>query len=81
MMVASTDLDGLEGFGREFLASKEGAMEICQLELCRKHPTRVRQEGNAKPSSSILYGTIRTNTDLKQEEKEPAKQRKEKLIV
>ena len=68
MVVASTYTDvlkGSEGISR--------IKEVCNGNLSIGAVERVRQ-GYAKPSSSILYGHIRKNTDLKREDERLAKQ-------
>jgi hypothetical protein len=60
-----------EGVWREFLVSRRVAMGFINWELSN-NSTRVR-EGYAKPSSSIPYGNIRKNTDLKWGDRKLAK--------
>jgi hypothetical protein len=59
-------LEGLEGI---FRIEVQWELSVETVE----RSTRVRQ-GYAKPSSSILYGNIRKNTDLKREGRKLAKQ-------
>jgi hypothetical protein len=70
MVVASTYTDVLEGL--EGISRIKRPNGNCQFGA-GECSARVRQ-GCAKPSSSILYGIIRKNTDLKREDGKSAKQ-------